>query len=42
VWVKITAAWLCFVLYAAAMLMPPCCPDREFPLAQSFELAKVV
>jgi len=30
VWIKIGASWLCYVLYAFTMILPPLCPGRQF------------
>jgi hypothetical protein len=34
VWVKIISSWLCFVMYATVMVLPPMCPERQFAGAE--------
>ena len=31
VWIKVVFSWLCYGLYALTLMLPPCCPDRDFP-----------
>ena len=30
VWIKVVFSWLCYGLYALTLMLPPCCPDRDF------------
>jgi len=38
VWIKIASSWVCYMLYALTLVLPPCCPGRQFG-ANSADLA---